>query len=58
VVGKYEHQFCDRDCYNNYRRLFRVYPEKVKKDTFYQRQLKGWAKIYAERNKSERIDTL
>jgi len=50
-VEKWDIHFCDRVCYNEYRRKRRLRPYTVHKDTKVQRKLKAWAKLYAEAHK-------
>jgi len=42
TVRKYEHHFCNRDCYMKWRNNFYDFKQKKKKDMSIQRKLKRW----------------
>lgn len=51
ALDRYKKHFCDKDCYNEYKRKNKYYPKKVaKKDMKYQTKIKRLAKLRVRKN--------
>lgn len=51
VLDKYKKHFCDKECYNEYKKKHKYYPKDVaKKDMKYQTKIKRLAELRVRRD--------